>query len=192
MVATMTRATRTLQTAHDKPLDLEAITVALSTRFIIVTSPVKPVRRTRLDTFDHRLRAAGMTLQHQSGRDGDVLILGDHEKTLSQPLGNVRWPALADAMPPGRLRDLTAPVTGIRALIAMSQEPRRLRRLDLLNEDAKTVARVDVDEPESPTAGPAQFTVCTLRGYEDAIMTRHPSPPVRTATRPRPCCWRQG
>ena len=167
MVATMTRATRTLQTAHDKPLDLEAITVALSTRFIIVTSPVKPVRRTRLDTFDHRLRAAGMTLQHQSGRDGDVLILGDHEKTLSQPLGDVRWPALADAMPPGRLRDLTAPVTGIRALIAMSQESRRLRRLDLLNEDAKTVARVDVDEPESPTAGPAQFTVCTLRGYED-------------------------
>jgi CHAD domain-containing protein len=52
-------------------------------------------------------------------------------------------------------------------LIAMSQESRRLRRLDLLNEDGKTVARVDVDEPGSPTAGPAQLIVRALRGYED-------------------------
>jgi CHAD domain-containing protein len=163
----MTRPARTLQTAHDDPLDLEAITSALSTRFSVVISPVKHVRRARLDTFDHRLRAAGLTLQHQSGRDGDVLVLGDGETTLSQPLGNLRWPALADALPAGRLRELTAPVTGIRALIAMSQESRRLRRLDLLNEDAKTVGRIEVDEPESPTAGPAQLTVRTLRGYED-------------------------
>ncbi len=163
----MTRPTRTLQTVHDVPLDLEVITAALSTRFSVVTSPVKPVRRARLDTFDHRLRAAGLTLQHQSYRDGDVLVLGDGETTLSQPLGKVEWPALADALPAGRLRELTAPVTGIRALLAMPQEFRRLRRLDLLNEDGKTVARVEVDEPGSPTAGPAQLTVRTLRGYED-------------------------
>ena len=61
MVATMTRPTRTLQTAHDEPLDLEAITGALCTRFSLVTRPVKPVRRARLDTFDHRLRASGRT-----------------------------------------------------------------------------------------------------------------------------------
>jgi CHAD domain-containing protein len=167
MVGTMTRPARTLQTAHDVPLDLEAITSALSTRFSVITSSVSSVRRARLDTFDHRLRAAGLTLRHQSGSNGDVLVLGDGETTLCEPFGNVRWPALADALPPGRLRELAASVTGIRALIAMSQEPRRLRRLDLLNEDGKTVARVDVDEPGSPSAGPAQLTVRTLRGYED-------------------------
>jgi CHAD domain-containing protein len=162
----MRRPTRTLQTAHDDPLDLEAITGALSTRFSVVISLVNPVRRARLDTFDHRLRAAGLSLEHQSGRDGDVLVLRDGETTLSEPLGNLQWPALADALPAGRLRELTAAVTAIRALIAMSQESRRLRRLDLLNEDGKTVARVELDEPESPTAGPAQLTVRTLRGYE--------------------------
>ena len=163
----MTRLTRVLQTAHDEPLDLEAITGALRTRFSVVTGPVKPVRRARLDTFDHRLRAAGLTLQHQSGQDGDVLILGDGDTTVSEPHGNLRWPALADALPAGRLREVTAPITGIRALIASSQESRRLRLLDLLNEDGKTVARVDVDEPGSPTAGPPQITVRPLRGYED-------------------------
>jgi len=165
MVATMTRAIRTLQTAHVDPLDLEAITSALSKGFRVATGPVKAVRLTRLDTFDHKLRAAGLTLQLQSGRDGDLLLLADGDTTVSEPVERLRWPALAEALPAGRLRELAAPVTGIRALVAMSQESRRLRRLDLLNEDGKTVARVDVDEPGSPTAGPAQVTVRTLRGY---------------------------
>ncbi|MGV8908529.1 MAG: CHAD domain-containing protein [Propionicimonas sp.] len=163
----MTRPIRTLQTAHDEPLDLEVIIGALRTRFGVVSGPVKPVRRSRLDTFDHRLRDAGLILQHQSGKDGDVLILGDGDTTLSEPLGNLRWPALADALQAGRVRERAAPLTGIRALIASSQESRRLRWLDLLNEDGKTVARVEVDEPGSPTAGPAQLNVRTLRGYED-------------------------
>jgi len=64
----------------------------------------------------------------------------------------------------------------------MSQESRRLRRLDLLNEDGKTVARVDVDEPGSPTVGPSQLTVRTLRGYEDqAQRARSPLEGSRTA-----------
>ena len=163
----MTRAIRTLQTAHDDPLDLEAIADALSKGFSVVTRPVSAVRRARLDTFDHKLQAAGLSLQHQSGRDGDVLLLADGEARVSEPVENLRWPALADALPAGRLRELTAPVVGIRALIAMSQESRRLGRLDLLNADGKTVARVEVDEPASPTAGPGQLTVRTLRGYED-------------------------
>ena len=163
----MTRRTRALQTAHGEPLDLEAITGALCTRFSVVTGPVKPVRRARLDTFDHRLRAAGLTLQHESGQDGDVLILGDGDTTVSEPLGSLRWPALADALQAGHIRELTVPLTGIRALIAICEEARGLRRLDLLNEDGKTVARVEVDQPGSPTAGPAQITVRTLRGYED-------------------------
>ncbi|MHB1010891.1 MAG: CHAD domain-containing protein [Propionibacteriaceae bacterium] len=163
----MTRAIRTLQTANEEPRDLEAITAALSQRFTVVTGPARSVRRARLDTFDHRLSAAGLVLLHQSGRDGDELLLVDGETKLSEPIENLRWPSLADALPAGRVRERAAPVTGIRALIASSPESRRLRRLDLLNEDGKTVARVEVDEPGSPTAGPAQLTVRTLRGYDD-------------------------
>lgn len=167
MACTMTRPVRTLQAAHGRPLDLEAITRALATRFTLVTGPVRSVRRTQLDTFDHRLRAAGLTLQQESSRDEDALVLAVGDTTLSEPVGDLRWPAFAGALPAGRLRELTAPVVGIRALIAMSQESRRLRRWDLLNGDGKTVARIEVDEPGSPTAGPAQLTVRTLRGYED-------------------------
>jgi len=88
MVATMTRAIRTLQTAHDDPLDLEAIAAALSKRFRVTTLPVKAVRRARLDTFDHKLRAAGLTLQHQTGGDGDVLLLAGGDTALSEPVEN--------------------------------------------------------------------------------------------------------
>ena len=166
MIATMKRLPRTLQ-AHEDLLDLEVIIRAFSTRFSVVTGPVNVVRRALLDTFDHRLAGAGLTLRHLSGRDGDLLVLSDGEMVISEPSESLRSPMRAEALPAGRLRELTASAAGIRALIALSPEPRRLRRLDLLNEDGKTVARVEVDEPGSPTAGPAQLTVRSLRGYED-------------------------
>ena len=56
----MTRPIRTLQTAHQDRLDLEAVINALSTRFSVVVSVGEATFRYRLDTFDHRLRAAGL------------------------------------------------------------------------------------------------------------------------------------
>ncbi len=58
-------------------------------------------------------------------------------------------------------------MAGIRALMVVSDEKRRMVRLDLRNSDAKTVARVDLDEPAASVAGPAALTVLTLRGYDD-------------------------
>jgi CHAD domain-containing protein len=48
-----------------------------------------------------------------------------------------------------------------------SDERRRARRLDLRNRDEKIVAWVELDEPASPTASPAEVTVHSLRGYDD-------------------------
>ena len=39
--------------------------------------------------------------------------------------------------------------------------------LELHNKDAKTVVRVELDEPVSAGAGPARLTVLTLRGYDE-------------------------
>ena len=48
-----------------------------------------------------------------------------------------------------------------------SDEKRQLRRLALQNSDQKTVVRVELDEPVSAAAAPAQVTVRALRGYDD-------------------------
>ena len=59
----------------------------------------------------------------------------------------LRWPAFAEALPPGPVRDQVAAVADIRALIVVDEEKRRIRRLELRNGDGKTVVRLEVDEP---------------------------------------------
>jgi CHAD domain-containing protein len=176
----MMSTTRVLQAADEGPLELEPIITALSAQFAVATGSKQIVRRVRLDTFDRRLGAAGLALEHQTVevretavRDtGERLVLSrpDGSSTVAVSVKNLRWPALVDVLPSGPVRDAIAPVIGIRALMVVSDERRRLRRLDLRNEDRKIVARVELDEPASHTAvaaSPAQLTVRRLRGYEE-------------------------
>ena len=168
----MMSATRVLQAADHGRLELESIVGVLSARFTVATGSKHVVRRRRLDTFDRRLHAAGFTLEHQIVAPGERLVLGrlDGSLTVAVPVQNLRWPALADALPSGPVGDAIAPVVGIRALVVASDERRRMRQLELCNEDGKTVARVELDEPASVSsvaASPAQLTVRTLRGYDE-------------------------
>src|SRR5664279_3430433 len=168
----MMSATRVLQAADHGRLDLESIVGVLSARFTVAAGSKHVVRRRRLDTFDRRLHAAGFTLEHQIVALGERLVLGrlDGSSTVAVPVQNLRWPALADALPSGPLGDAVAPVVGIRALVVASDERRRMWQLELRNEDGKTVARVELDEPASVSsvaASPAQLTVRTLRGYDE-------------------------
>jgi len=167
----MNSPTRALQAADEGRLELAVVVAALSEQYSVVTGAKQPVRRVRLDTFDGRLRAAGLTLEHQIVATGARLVLGRPEgsATVAVPVTDLRWPALADALP-GPVREVIAPVSGIRALMVTSDERRRVRRLELLNEDDKTVARVELDEPASRSAmagAPARLTVRTLRGYDE-------------------------
>jgi CHAD domain-containing protein len=168
-VAIMTSATRALQASGDARLELEAIVAALSAQYTVVAGPKRFVRRTRLDTFDRRLRAAGLTLEHQRAASGELLALGrlGGPSTVPVPVTGLRWPAFADVLPPGPIREAIAPVTDIRALMVTSDERRQVRRLELHNEDGKTVVRVELDEPVSVSAAPAVLAVRALRGYED-------------------------
>jgi CHAD domain-containing protein len=171
----MIRPTRALQAADGGRLELESIVSVLSGQFAVATGSKRLVRRRRLDTFDGRLRAAGLTLEHRLTAlpdSGEQLVLGrpDGLSTVAVPVKDLRWPAPADALPAGPVRDAVAPVIGVRALMVASDERRRMRRLELCNEDGKTVARVELDEPVSRSAvveEPARLTVSRLRGYED-------------------------
>ena len=64
MTATMT-SPPVLQAGDGGPIGLAAIVDALRVRYTVATGPRRPVRRARLDTFDGRLRGAGLTLEHQ-------------------------------------------------------------------------------------------------------------------------------
>jgi CHAD domain-containing protein len=191
----MTSATRVLQAPMGVPLALESIVEALSSHYVVAAGASQRVRRRRLDTFDHRLRAAGLTLEHQVAAPAERLVLGrvDGSSTVAVPGKGLRWPALAGVLPAGPLRDLVAPVAGIRALMVASDQRRRIRPLALLNEEGKTVVRVELDTPARPaSAAPTEVTLRPMRGYDAParraalLLTRAGLLPVERARNARP------
>ena len=165
-------APRARRAAEGGSLELEPIVTVLSAQFAVATGSKRLVRRRRLDPFDGRLPAAGLTLEHQLLPPGERLVLGrlDGSSTVAVPVQDLRWPARADVLPSGPVREAIASAIGIRALMVVSDQRRCMRRLELRNEDGKTVARVELDEPASVSAvaaSPAQLTVRRLRGYDE-------------------------
>lgn len=160
---------RELFSLDGDPLAVDSLVEALSAQFTVRTGAPRLVRRARLDTFDGRLYAAGLMLEHQILASGERLQLDrlDGSPTVTVPVTHLRWPALAESLPPGAVRDTVAPVSGIRALMVASDEKRRMRRLDLQNNEGKTVARVELDEPASQIhAIPTEVWLLSLRGYD--------------------------
>ena len=167
----MTSPSAALLAPDDGALDLAAVVKALSGSFAVVTGGAQVVRQARLDTFDHRLRDAGLVLEHQvTAAEGRLVLVGpDAVTTRVAPVAGLSWPALAGALPEGALRDALAPVSGIRALMVTSEERRRVRRVELHDQDGKTVARLQLDEPVGSTSAvPAEIRVLPLRGYDEA------------------------
>jgi CHAD domain-containing protein len=131
------------------------------------------VRRTWLDTFDWRLYRAGITLEHVSARGaGELRLTGADGQRLTAQAGPGRWPCLAGALPAGPVRDATARIAGIRALLPVGNAASQVRELRLLNSDEKTVARLVVDEMSVPAPVsvvlPTRLAVIEIRGYQAA------------------------
>jgi CHAD domain-containing protein len=124
-----------------------------------------PLRRTWLDTFDWRLHRAGLELE-QVELNGTTTfeLTGDHGLTASSA-SPVEWPAPAAVLPAGPLRERVAGVAGIRSLIETACFEGSRTTWPVLDDDAKTVARLHVDAPVGDTM-PARVTVTPLRGYD--------------------------
>ncbi|MBC7632375.1 CHAD domain-containing protein [Aeromicrobium sp.] len=194
----MASSSHTFQAPAAPGLELATIVGALRFTFVVDVGTTRVVRRNRLDTFDRRLHAAGLALEHRATASGEQLVLSrlDGALIVAAPVTNMRWPSLVDALPAGSVRDVIAPIIDIRALTMIEGETRNVRVLSLRNSDRKIVARLDLDEPDERDTGPAtaRVTMHVLRGYDQQggsaiglltklglVQIERPEPELRTA-----------
>jgi len=152
----------------------EAIREALAPRYSVVPfRRAHTLRRTWLDTFDWRLHRAGLTLECVTGHGPAELVLsGTAGERITAAANGARWPALAETLPSGRLRDRLTGLTSVRALLPAAKAASTVAEFRLCNADDKTVAWLTVDRlhPAAPAAGraagtPARLSITAVRGY---------------------------
>jgi CHAD domain-containing protein len=184
--------------AADRAGSVAAVLAALGEAFVLVPERAVPERgdrmprrRTWLDTFDWRLYRAGLLLEHVAMHRGGELRLTARPDlvpgagaalALARPLAvqpAAGWrparPLLAGDLPPGPVTDRVAGVIGPRALLPLVTVSTRVTVTRLLNEDAKTVARLVAEYPAvaGAPAGDAgrlapRLAIAEVRGYPGA------------------------
>lgn len=129
------------------------------------------------DSFDWRLHQSGLRLQQFGTPQGGLLRLrsADDARTLaSTPFdGDPAWPG---DLPPGDLRDQVAKPLAMRVLLPIASVDGVATDLCVLNDDGKTVARIQFLEMQcrSPAVREARalwprVRLTPVRGYEDVI-----------------------
>jgi CHAD domain-containing protein len=150
----------------------QAVREALAPWFSVVPATrARTLRRTWLDTFDWRLHRAGLTLECVTGRGPAELILcGTAGERITAEANGTHWPALADGLPGGPLRDRLKGLTTVRALLPAAKAASTVSEFRLCNADDKTVAWLTVDHlhPAGPAAAdpPARLSLTAVRGYQ--------------------------
>ncbi len=159
-------------TGDDGRSSVDVVRARLAPRLSLAASGrPRTLRQTWLDTFDWRLYQAGFTLEHRTGsRLSDYLLSGGEGEPLTVTASAIRWPALADALPPGPLRDRLAGLAWVRALLPVARATSTVRQLRVLNDDLKTIALLTVTQLAVPGPAaapvPARLSVTTIRGYQ--------------------------
>lgn len=163
----------------DPPAAAEALAAALSGRFRVETGATAEETLTYLDTPDHRLRNAGLTLtQRGHGRRLTLertatAVDGDTENgRLEQELPQApSWPMMPDQLTAGPVRSAVTAVSDLRALVVAARTRTALTNAVIHNADDKMVARMvwrrtRLIEP-APAASdlPVRLSITALRGY---------------------------
>lgn len=147
---------------------------ALRVEFALLTGGVEVVRRTWLDTFDWRLHRAGWVLEYREAAGATSLTMTSTSgERLSAQTPQIRWPSTVDLLPATPLSERLAAIASIRALMPVAGAKSAVQQVRVLNEDAKTVARVVVDRPTTAAgsrgqdgdAVAAHLSVLPVRGY---------------------------
>jgi CHAD domain-containing protein len=158
----------TIELALPDELDDRAVLAVLADRLTLEVARAGTVDRELLDTFDARLRAAGLRAEWPARRAARRRL------TLREPGVPPRTAEVADApavalaaLPRGPVRDRLAPVLEERALVPVARVRSRVLRAAVLNGDAKTVVRLAVEHPVvNGEALPGRLMVEPVRGYD--------------------------
>jgi CHAD domain-containing protein len=140
---------------------VDALASALQPKFAVAVGAERAVSQTWLDTFDWRLHAAGISLEYAD--DGPLIAHLPDGVRLQCPQPARGWPAQADDLPAGLLRDALAPIVAPRALLPVVTVRRAARESRVLNQDEKTVARLVIENDDD---GTSRVLVQALRGYD--------------------------
>ena len=147
---------------------LDVVARALAEAFTVRETGRSVEVMTHLDSADWRLLRHGVDVVSMSG-SGELVAFGRDGLPVVQPAGSPAWPALVTKIADGPVRDIIAGPVGVRALIPFAMSRADVVSFAVLNEDAKTVARVHwrdvrLDSPVERRF-PASVAVDGLRGY---------------------------
>ncbi|MDQ1428060.1 MAG: hypothetical protein QOK39_1536 [Acidimicrobiaceae bacterium] len=153
-------------------IDSDGVLAALAKKFTMVSDPPVNGERTYLDTFDGRLRSAGLTLgwgrQHGDRHANLALSTADGLVTRAPASRSATGPGrlFAADLPPGPLHDTVAGVIEMRALTPRASVKYRQRNATVQDREAKTVVRLHFEEPVAMTA---RLLVSPVLGYGSAF-----------------------
>ena len=153
-------------------IDVPEARAALAAHLELDGGSARSADRTYYDTFDGRLHADGLRLIHEDGRlllrdaAGNERAAADHRKRPRR--------LSVDDLPAGRLRELLAPVVEVRVLTPVARTRSRLLDLRVLDDEAKTVVRLEVEAASARANGrpvplPPRVRVAGVRGYDKAL-----------------------
>jgi CHAD domain-containing protein len=152
-------------------MSLDTAGDVLSVRLPVRYGRVRESDRTYFDTFDGLVRGAGLTAVHDQGR----MTLVDREsgaEVASMAMAQPTHPLLAVELEPGQLREALVPVVDVRALLPLAHVHSRVRPLDVLDGESKTVVRMTLEEPTLVSPGGRETPLrprvhlAVVRGYD--------------------------
>ncbi len=158
----------TFELVLPEALDERALLAALAERLTLEVGRATTSDRVLLDTFDARLREAGLRAEWP-GRRASRRRLTLREPGMPPRTADVEAGAAVarGAVPPGPVHDRLAPVIEERALVPVARVRSRVLRAAVLNADAKTVVRLAVEHPVVDGHElPGRLLLEPVRGYE--------------------------
>jgi len=144
---------------------LDEVMGLIQKRYGLEEKPVYVVTRTFLDSFDNRLYSGGVQLWLE--QRGVVTALYQNGIPKSAPARKFALPEsipkTADDLPDSPVREQITKLLGIRALMQQIEVKTSVHSFHLLDDEGKTVLRVNVEDSECRIPGKGCYLACGSR-----------------------------
>jgi CHAD domain-containing protein len=155
-------------------LSLEAAGDALGSRLSVGDRGERETDQTFYDTFDGLLYSAGLSAVHERGR---LAVIGraDGKECASAAIAQSTKPLLPIHLGGGALREALLPIVDVRALLPLVHVRSRVRALDVLDGERKTVVRITVEHPAVVSRATddvplrPRVRLAPVRGYDEEL-----------------------